>query len=124
MSRPIAAATLAVLAALSACGGDGSGGGEGREAPTAEPVGAEVGGSVVQGADCRDWRTGTVAQRRATVVELRRQLTPQGDPTPESALSDERAYEILEEACKPSWAGSLRLYKLYVRAQGFAPLSE
>jgi hypothetical protein len=41
-----------------------------------------------------------------------------------SPLSDERAYEILDKACRHPGAESLRLYKLYVRAQGFAPLNE
>lgn len=79
---------------------------------------------MVQFADCDDWRAGTAAEREATVVALRGQLTPQTSATAESPLSDERAYEILQKACTPGYAGSLRLYKLYVRAQAFAPLSE
>ena len=94
------------------------------EEARAEPVGTSRAGSVTQFADCDDWRAGTPAERRATVVELRGQLTPQGSETAESPLSDGRAYQILQKACSPDYAGSLRLYKLYVRAQGFAPLYE
>ncbi|MDQ3643929.1 MAG: hypothetical protein M3356_00235, partial [Actinomycetota bacterium] len=90
----------------------------------AKPVGPERAGSVTQYADCDDWRAGSPGERRATVVELRSQLTPQTSETAESPLADGRAYEILQKACKPDYAGSLRLYKLYVRAQGFAPLSD
>ena len=57
-------------------------------------------------------------------MELRRQLTPQTSKTAESPLADERAYEILQKTCGPDYADSLRLYKLYVRAQAFAPLNE
>ena len=55
---------------------------------------------------------------------LRGQLTPQRSKTAESPLPDERAYESSRRACAPDLADSLRLYKLYVRMQGFAPLSE
>ena len=115
------------LTAVAACGGGddsrpaaaGAGGSE-----EGEPVGPEYAGSVVQYADCDDWRKGSAADRRSTVVELRRQLTPQTSKTAASSLADERAYEILQKACKPSYSGSLRLYKLYVRAQAFAPLND
>ena len=123
------AGRLAVLAcaavALAGCG-------DGAPAPPAtakaagdvQPVGDPTGGSVVQVADCDDWNAGTRAERVATVEALRGQLTPQHSTTAASPLGDERAYEILEKACSPDFAGSLRLYKLYARAQGFAPLSE
>ena len=121
--RSRAAAALVAAIALAGCGDDES------PRPAAEratasvaPVGEANQGSVVQGADCDDWNKGSVESKRATVVTLRGQLTPQSDPNAESTLSDERAFEILENACKPSYAGSLRLYKIYVRAQGFAPL--
>ena len=117
----------AALCAVAACGGDDEtdGGSQaGATADMAQPVGKESAGSVTQFADCDDWRAGSPAERRATVVELRRQLTPQGSEDAKSPLADERAYEILQKACTPDFAGSLRLYKLYVRAQGFAPLNE
>jgi hypothetical protein len=110
-------AAAAAAAALGGCGGD-------DDEPAADPVGEKSAGSVVQYADCRDWRGGTVAEREATVEALRRQLTPEASETAESPLSDERAYEILQRACSQDYARSMRLYKLYVRAQGFAPLSE
>ena len=116
MSARFAATFVAVLA-LAGCGDDDDDG-EGA----AKPVGYELGGSVVQVADCGDWREGTEAERRATIEELKGQLTPQTDATPESALSDDRAYEILQNTCRTPRFESLRLYKLYTRAQGFAPL--
>ncbi len=115
-------AAVAVLALAAGCGGDDEPSVAAK--PKANPVGNESAGSVTQYADCDDWRAGSPAERRTTVVELRSQLTPQTSETAESPLPDERAYEIFQKACGPDYAGSLRLYKLYVRAQGFAPLSE
>jgi hypothetical protein len=107
------------LAVFAGCGDE-----EPARSKPAKPVGEPTAGSVVQVADCGDWRKGTRAERVATIEELRGQLTPQGSATAHSPLSDRRAYEILDKACRPEFARSLRLYKLYVRAQGFAPLSE
>jgi hypothetical protein len=115
---PIAAALVAA-AFFAACGDRGT-----PSAESAKPVGDPSAGSVVQFADCGDWRRGSTAERVATIKELRGQLTPQTSRTAASPLADERAYEILDRACQFETAESLRLYKLYVRAQGFAPLSE
>ena len=115
---PISAALVA--AAFFAGCGDG----ETPSPQSAKPVGKPSAGSVVQFADCGDWRRGSTAERFATIKELRGQLTPQTSPTAASPLADEGAYEILDGACQFETAESLRLYKLYVRAQGFAPLSE
>lgn len=116
--------SLAALLAVTAAAG--CGGGEPARSPSpsaAQPVGDESGGSVAQFADCGDWRAGTRAERFATIEVLRGQLTPQRSPTAASPLSDERAYEVFQKACAPDYAESLRLYKLYVRVQGFSPLS-
>jgi hypothetical protein len=118
--RPRAAAVLLALAAAAPAGC----GAEDERTPRAKPVGTPSAGSVVQFADCGDWRRGSVAERRATVRELRGQLTPQSSATAASPLSDERAYQLLQKSCAADFAASLRLYKLYVRAQGFAPLAE
>jgi hypothetical protein len=116
------AAALAVALALAACGGEPTSSVP-AAGPAAEPVGERSAGSVVQYADCRDWRRGSVADRQATVVELRHQLTPQTSATAASPLADDRAYAILQKSCRTDFAESLRLYKLYVRAQAYAPLS-
>ena len=118
-------AALAILAAAVAAAG--CGGGDDPAAPKAsaavQPVGKSSAGSVVQFADCADWRAGSRAERAVTVEHLRRQLTPTRSKTAESPLPDDRAYALLDRACTPEFAQSLRLYKLYVKMQGFAPLS-
>lgn len=88
----------------------------------AQPVGDASAGSVAQFADCGDWRAGTRAEREATVRVLRGQLTPQRSRTAASPLPDEQAYAVFQKACAPDFAESLRLYKLYVKVQAFAPL--
>lgn len=107
---------LVAVLVLAGCGGDE----KAAAPPTAKPVGQESQGSVVQYADCSDWVKGTKAEKQATVVALRGQLTPQRSKTAASDLSDERAFAIFEKACPIT--PSLRLYKLYARAQAFAPL--
>lgn len=118
-------APLALLAVAVAAGG--CGGGEdpaaSKASAAAKPVGKNSAGSVVQFADCADWRAGSRAERAVTVEHLRRQLTPQRSASAESSLADDRAVALLDRACTPEFAQSLRLYKLYVRMQGFAPLS-
>lgn len=89
-----------------------------------DPVGTDRAGSVAQFADCGDWNAATRDERLATIADIRGQHTPQRSSSAASPLSDERAYEVFEEACEPEWADSLRLYKLYVKVQAFAPLSE
>jgi len=124
----IAGLALACLAAPG-CGGDsgedekaaGTGAADTREATA---VGPRVAGSVVQYADCGDWREGTRQEREATVDELRDQLTAQSERDTSSPLPDDRAYRILNKTCSQDYASSLRLYKLFAKAQGFAPLGE
>lgn len=118
----ISVTALVAVTAAAGCGG-GDAARSASPAAAAKPVGDERAGSVAQFADCGDWRAGTRAERLATIEVLRGQLTPQRSRTAASPLSDERAYEIFQKACSPDYAESLRLYKLYVRAQGFAPLS-
>jgi hypothetical protein len=117
--RHVAALGLtAVLAMAAGCGDE--------ESPAdgdVEGVGIVRAGSTAQFASCRDWRDGTEEQRYATIEDIRGQLTPQGSESEESDLSDERAYEIFDHTCANDWAAALRLYKLYARAQAFAPLT-
>ena len=85
-------------------------------------VGPVRANSTAQFASCRDWRRGSEDQRYATIADIRGQLTPQTATDPDSGLPDEAAYEIFEKVCANDYATSLRLYKLYARAQAYAPL--
>ena len=119
-------ASLAALVVGVACVGCGEGddGQRGAAAAKVPPVGKDIAGSVVGFADCADWRKGSRAEREVTIDRLRGQLTPQRSKSAASPLPDEHAYTLIDKACRPAWASSMRLYKLYVRMQGFAPLSE
>lgn len=115
----LAAAALAAAG----CGSSGDDGdGKRTAAPAAKPVGEASQGSVVQYADCGDWKAGTKAEKEATIVALRGQLTPQNSASAASDLPDDRAYEVLEKTCTEGGIDSLRLYKLYVRVQAYAPI--
>jgi hypothetical protein len=118
-SRRAALVLIAALALLAGCGDSGDSG----DAPEGEGVGPVVGGSTAQFASCKDWVGGTEEERYATIEDIRGQLTPQSSETAESDLSDKAAYEMFEHSCEAEWAASLRLYKLYARAQPFAPLA-
>jgi hypothetical protein len=111
---------LAVVLVLVGCGAEDNAGGD-RAA--GEGVGLVVAGSTAQFASCLDWRRGTVAQRYATIEDIRGQLTPQSLDSEESDLSDQSAYRIFQSSCATDGSDRLRLYKLYARAQAFAPLS-
>jgi hypothetical protein len=100
----------------------GCGGGNDYGAPEVEGVGEVRAGSTAQFATCKDWREGTRDQRYATLRDIRGQLTPQSSQTAKSDLSDETAYRIFQKTCASGISDSLRLYKLYARAQAYAPL--
>jgi hypothetical protein len=100
----------------------GCGGGNDGGAPEANGVGEVRAGSTAQLANCKDWREGTREQRYATLRDIRGQLTPQSSETAASDLSDQEAYRIFEKTCAAGISSSLRLYKLYARAQAYAPL--
>ena len=123
-------AALAAAAALAGCGGEdrSAGSSSTTDRPTTvvdiNPVGLERVGSYAQQADCGDWKAGTREQRFATIADIRGQTTPQLSKDAASPLPDDEAYKIFQKACSPEWADSLRLYKLYFRVQGFAPLRD
>ena len=123
--------TLVVAAAVLAAATTGCGADEPRSAaaapeptPAAKPVGKMVAGSVAQYADCGDWKQGTREEKLATIRDIRGQHTPQRSTTAASPYPDEKAYAMFEKTCSFEWAESLRLYKLYVKAQGYAPLTQ
>jgi hypothetical protein len=124
-SRSTVLALVLAAVALPACGGDSDDGGGGdRERVDIRGVGLMAGNSTAQFANCRDWRGGSKKQRYATIEDIRGQLTPQRSKTAESDLSDDEAYRIFQRVCANDFSDQLRLYKLYYRAQAFAPLTK
>jgi hypothetical protein len=115
--RGLAAGVVAL--GIAGCGGDDSP----SSSAGAEPVGRQSAGSVVQFADCGDWRRASRGERYATIAALRGRLTPDRSPNAASPLPDDEAYEVFQNTCAQG-IDSLRLYKLYVKVQGFAPLRQ
>jgi len=122
--RGLARGTLTPVAALSCCVAliGGCGGSSHSTTPVSATSRAGVGESL-RFDNCTDWRRATLAQRRATVVALRKFA---GGPVGSSAgiqngpvLSDDRAYKILQSYCSNYFARGFKLYKLYVHAAAF-----
>ena len=116
--RVVAVAMLCAVF-LAGCSGDSD---APRQGPSQGGVRPEVAGTTAALANCGEWKRATVKQRRFTVEDLRGQLTEQSSRSAKSVLSDERAYELFQKACKQDYADQLRLYKIYVRAAAFEPL--
>jgi hypothetical protein len=69
-------------------------------------------------AACSDWRKATPSERDGTIRGLRAFA---GGPTGEApglhgaTLSDEKAYQLLENTCRQDFARGFKLYKVYTR---------
>jgi hypothetical protein len=113
---------VALLAALLlvSCGGDSDGSAEKK----AKPVGQMLAGSVAPTAQCRDWDGGTRAERLATIEDIREQINLKDSAVQTPELSDKAAYRILDTICARPYAAGFKLYKLYARADSFAPFAE
>lgn len=116
--RGPATAALVAAVALAACGSDS------ERAGKAKPVGDALVGSVAPLAQCSDWNEGTRAERLATIDDIREQVNLEDSAVRTPELSDKAAYEVLDNTCRQSFAGSFRLYKLYARAASFAAFTE
>ena len=114
------AALLAALL-LASCGGDSS---EDPAAKKAKPVGQVLVGSVAAMAQCKDWNAGSRPERIATIEDIREQVNLKDGTVETPALTDNQAYRVLEGICSRPYASTFRLYKLYARADSFAPFAE
>jgi hypothetical protein len=112
------AALLAALL-LTSCGGDSE-----PAAKKAKPVGDVLVSSVAPLAQCKDWTAGTRAERLATIEDIREQINLKDSSVQTPELSDEAAYRVLDGTCRKPYAATFRLYKLYARADAFAPFAE
>ena len=120
VSARLLAAMALVALAVSGCGGDSE---EQGSTTAAEPLGQEAAGSVAPLAQCRDWNRGTDEEKLATIAEIRRQINLEDSAVDAPPLSDSEAMEVFENACAESFSKGFRLYVLYARAAGFAPLT-
>ena len=118
---PRVAATLGALAAALVAAGCGD---EEPGAGSAEPVGQELGGSVAQLVQCRDWIRATPDEKLATIEEIRSQVNREDAGVEASALSDDEATEVFDQGCSKPYADGFRLHVMYARAAAFKPLRE
>ena len=119
----------AVLAAVTGCGsGDQSSTAEDYDGGVIDvsgtkPLGEQTAGSVAQLVQCRDWNRGDEAQKVATIADVRGQVNSGGAGIDAPPLSDNEAMDVFDHACEPDHAQGFRLYILYARAAGVAPLT-
>ncbi len=126
----LAVAALAAAAVLGGCGEEGGASAEPERQPRqvvdisgTDAVGENLAGSVASLVECRDWNGATPEQRLATIADVRNQVSRPDAGISAPALTDAEAQRIFDSACEPQWAQGLRLYKLYAKAAGFAPLA-
>lgn len=119
ISTRLASAVLAgaLGLALVACG-------DSDESEDAEPVGQELGGSVAQLVQCRDWAGASEAQMLATIEDIRSQVNREDAGVTTSELSDDEAMEVFDNGCEEARAAGFRLHVMYARAAAFKPLRE
>ncbi len=91
-------------------------------APAVRALGQQVGGSVASLAQCGDWPAARAhaSLRRSPTSADQVNRDDTGIKTP--PLSDTEAMALFDHECAETYAGSFRLYVLYARAAGFAPL--
>lgn len=114
--RSALAVLAAGLVAVAGCG-------DGTYQTAAQALGEEKSGSVAPLVQCRDWVTGTEAEKLATIRDIRSQINLESATVETPPLSDDEAQEVFDSACSNKFAQSFRLYVLYSRAAGFAPLT-
>lgn len=110
----------ALAAAIGALAVSGCGGGE--EPPPAEPLGQKLGGSVATMVACKDWAGGPRDRKLATIADIRSQVSRDDTAVKSPPLSDTEAMQLFDRECARSYASGFRLYVLYARAAGWAPL--
>ena len=111
MARTLTAVAAALV--LAACGSSGE---------PAQPLGKQLGGSVAPLANCRDWAGGARERKLATIADIRRQVNRDDTGIDTPPLSDSEAMQLFDRECAQRHARSFRLYVLYARAAGWAPL--
>lgn len=108
-----AATLIWCLALLGGCGGSSH----------SSSIAAHGVGESLELANCSDWRKGTEAQRRQTVVELRQfagsQVGSSAGIQRGPVLLDASAYKLLQSWCVKTFARGFKLYRLYTRSAAF-----
>jgi hypothetical protein len=117
MARSRVALVLVAALALGACGSD-----EGPKQRFAEPLGQKLGGSVASLANCSDWAGGPRDRKLATIADIRSQVNRDDTGIEAPPLSDDEAMKLFDGECAKPYAKGFRLYVIYARAAGWAPL--
>ena len=121
MLRPLILLCATVAVALAGCGG---GHAAKRGTAVASDTRPAVTEATVQLADCNVWHELRPASRLQLLAGMRGVFGGKVDGAGHGygeTLSDDQAGQLLDNACKPAYAGRFKLYKLYGRAAAFTP---
>lgn len=114
-------AIAAVLGTAAVVAGAGCGGDD-EQRSAARPLGKPLGGSVAPLVQCSDWTRGSRPRQLATIEDIRNQVNRGDTGIKAPPLSDAEATALFDRACAAPYAKGFRLYVIYARAAGFAPL--
>jgi hypothetical protein len=113
------AATLVFAGLVAGCGSSGSSAPQSGAGPSI--------GAPIELADCTDWEQASTDQRLGTIDQLKDFAggpVVGGGSNPASGtgavLTDDQAYDLLDNYCQQDYARAFKLYKLYERAAAFA----
>jgi len=106
---------------LGGCGDEADGGASTER--DVKPLGELLAGSVAPLAQCKDWVGGPRDRKLVTIDDIRSQVNRRDTGVTSPPLSDEEALQLFDRACANRYARSFRLYVLYARAAGYAPLT-
>lgn len=109
-----------LLAGVIAAIASGCGGASDDEPP--KPLGKTIGGSVAPLANCRDWAGGARERKLATIADIRNQVSRTDTGVKSPPLSNSEAMRLFDGECAKPYARTSRLYVIYARAAGWAPL--
>ena len=110
----------ALIAGAAALAVGGCGGSAGKQADaTATPAVAPT----LALADCDQWHEMRQSTRHGLVTQMNIFFGAKADNGfgKGQTLTDDQAFTVLTNGCKPGWAGAVKLYKLYGRAAAFTP---
>jgi hypothetical protein len=111
--RSLTIAAVAAALGVAACG---------DEPRKAEPLGKKLGGSVATLVSCGDWAGGPRDRKLATIADIRNQVNRDDTGIETPPLSNSEALRLFDRECAKSYARGFRLYVMYARAAGWAPL--
>lgn len=112
-ARGHAALAAACALSIAACGGSD------KPKPAVKPASQ----ATIRAADCNLWHVLKPGERASLLAGLHVFFgaAVDNDQGRGAILADDKATAVIDGACRPSYAGAFKLYKIYGRAAAFTP---